>query len=225
MVVCYGLHDVFEQRSWPGEVPEVAERLPDETIAEEFLPVVYELIVGWHRHIVILVASVDRTYHADQVLHLSGCHPLGLFLLYLWVENAREEVVLVGRQMARVLVNARIVAAESQDLAVLTLVFIDYLGHLEHTGGESAVQQRHNIPVGTYSQNANNTHYYICLYGGLGLADISDEQREEGEERQEIVELHRQGGKREHQHTVCAEDEPLSRHAGRRRESSARPIC
>ena len=37
-----GLHDVFEQRSRPGKVPEVAQRLPDEAVAEELLVVVDE---------------------------------------------------------------------------------------------------------------------------------------------------------------------------------------
>ena len=64
-----GLHDGTEQGSRPGEVPKVAKGLPDETVAEELLVVVDEPVVGGDGCVVVLVAGVDGTNLAHQVLH------------------------------------------------------------------------------------------------------------------------------------------------------------
>ena len=98
-----------EQRSRPGEVPEVAQRLPDEAVAEELFLVEDEPVVGRNGRLIVLVASVDGAYLAHQVPDLPRVDPLGLLALYLRVEDGGKEVVAVGRQVARVLVDARVV--------------------------------------------------------------------------------------------------------------------
>lgn len=69
LVGCDGLHDGTEQGTRPGEVPEIAEGLPDETVAEELLVVVDEPVVRRDGGVVVLVAGVDGAYLAHQVLH------------------------------------------------------------------------------------------------------------------------------------------------------------
>ena len=110
--------------------------------------------------------------------------------------------------MAGVLVDARIVRAEGQDLAVLRLVPVDDVGHLEHAGWEGSVHQGHDIPVGRNRQKSDYAHHCTRPLGEP-LREARSEQGEEGEEGEEIVELHSQRGIREHQYAVSAEDEPL----------------
>ena len=215
---------MFQERTRPGEVPEIAEGLPDETVAEELLVVVDEPVVGGHGGVVVLVAGVDGAYLAHQVLHSPRSHQLGLLALYLGVENGGEEIVGIGRQMAGVLVDACVVGAEGQDLAVLRLVPVDDVGHLEHAGWEGSVHQGHDIPVGRNGQESDYAHH--CT-GPLGepLREARGEQGEEGEEGEEIVELNGQGGIREHQQAVSAEDEPLHLLADSQEEDGYHQHC
>ncbi len=151
-----GRHDVLQQRPGPGKVPKIAEGLPDETVTEKLTALIDEAIVGRDGCVVILVASVDGPYRAGQISDLSRLHTLGLFALNLWVDDAGQEVVAVRRQVACVLIDACVVAAESEHLAVVAIVADDYLSHLEHTVWERAVQQRDDVPVGGYVEDGNN---------------------------------------------------------------------
>ena len=220
-----GVHDMPKQGPRPGEVPEIAHGLPDEAVAEELLVVVDEPIVGGDGGLVVLVAGVDGANLANQVLHPARLHQSGLFGLYLGIENAGEEVVLVGRKVAGVLIDARVVGAESQDFAVLGLVPVDDVGHLEHGMRESAVNQGDEVPVCGDCEKGENTHYQPALHAKFGGVKPGDAQGKEGEEREKIVELNRQGGEGEHKNAVGAEDEPLHLFADLEEEDGNHQDC
>jgi len=144
----YWLHDVAEQGAGPGEVPKEVEGLPDESVAEELFLVVDETIVVGDGRVVVFVAGVDGSYLSHQVSYPSRTDQLGLFPADFGVENAGHEEVLVGRQVVGVLVDACVVGAKGKDFAVVAWTFVDDVGHLEDATGESAVEERDEVPVG-----------------------------------------------------------------------------
>ena len=154
------------------------------------------------------MASVDGSNLANQILNLSRVDPFGLFPLYLRVENTGKEVVLVGRQMPSMLINACVITTKGQNLAILALVCINDFSHFEHAMRKSPVYQSHEIPVGTDCQDGDdNSHQTFPSTSPSG--EQKGDKGEEGKKREEVVELHGQSGKGEHQNAVSSEDEPL----------------
>jgi hypothetical protein len=78
-------------------------------ITEQFLLVVDKMIILRDGSIVIIVASLHCSYHTDKILHLSGSHPLCLFLLNVWIKVTGDKEIRIGRQLVCVLINARII--------------------------------------------------------------------------------------------------------------------